>query len=103
MKNMQLIKEIIKEENKEAHLIKGFDEALIGTGKSAGGFISAVYDATLIIGILMRDHNMSGLEAYEHFNNSLDREHLKNAPIFVNDFREIVNPDDIIDDNFSLI
>jgi hypothetical protein len=97
MKQSELIKLIIEEENPTAHFMPGFDEALIGTGKKSGGSATAVYDTSIVLSILIKDHNMTEFEALEHYIASLDKEiNDKNTPIFINDFRSITNPNDVI-------
>jgi len=103
MKRTKLIKEIIKEENEEAHLLKGFDKALVGTGRTIGSSLVAVYDTTMILEMLIEEHDMSELEAYDHFYDSLNKESYQNTPIFINDFRKIVDPNDIVDRNDTMI
>lgn len=94
MNNMNKIKEIIKEENKEAKIIDNFDEALIGTGKGYNKKTVAVYDATKFLEILIEKKKINELEAYEYYINCLENGWPdENDPIFINDFRNVKEVD----------
>lgn len=88
------IRELIKELNPEAIFVEGFDKALYGTGKAIGGFTIAVYDADECLYILIQEHNMDELEAWEHFNNVLIQGTPNlHKPIFISDWRKAVDVD----------
>jgi len=93
------IKDIVKEMNPKAVFIKGFDEALVGTGKSIGGETVAVYDADDCLRILINKHEMDEIEAWDHFNSTVvDGTPGKNKPIFISDWRLAVNIEDVLED-----
>ena len=93
------IKQIIKELNPEAIFIKGFDKALWGTGKSVGGNTVAVYNSDECLQILVDEHEMGELEAWEHFNATVvDGTPSPNKPIFMSDWRWAVNIDQVLKD-----
>lgn len=93
------IKRIIKELNPEAIFIKGFDKALYGTGRSIGGYTIAVYIADECLQILVDEHNMCEIEAWEHFNNTVvEGEQGVNKPSFISDWRWTVDIDQILKD-----
>ena len=96
MSNHTLIKEIIVEVNKKAQFLDGFDKALIGTGRISGRDPVAVYNSDEILRILIEEHQMDEIEAFEHFQSSLGKQiENNNTPIFINDFRKIVEVGDI--------
>lgn len=90
-KKSLLIKQIIREINKDSVFIeKEFDEALIGYGMSHGERPSAVYNTDKCIEILIDKFDMDEMEAYTHFSTNIHSpKKIKNAPIFVSDFRNI--------------
>lgn len=93
------IKQIIRELNTDAIFIKGFDEAIYGTGKVIGGKTVAVYDADECLNILINGHEMDELEAWEHFNNTvMNGTYNLNKPMFTSDWRLAVNAGDILKD-----
>jgi len=94
MASPECIKDIILESNPDADMIKGFDKALIGTGRICGiGSLVAVYDADICIQILIDEHGMEEQEAFEHFTAIIEGKGItKNRPIFVNDFRKAIEP-----------
>ena len=59
------VREILEEENPEARLMDGFDEALIGVARRCGQPTLAVYDYDKCIDILSRE--MSEDDAVEYF------------------------------------
>ena len=93
------IKAIVREINPSAIFVKGFEDALYGTGKSVGGKTVAVYDADECLKILINKHEMDEIEAWDHFNatvtNGIPAE---DKPIFISDWRAAVNTDDILRD-----
>ena len=93
------IRQIVKEMNPKAIFIKGFDEALIGTGKSIGGETVAIYDADDCLKILINKHEMDEVEAWEHFNSTVvDGTPGSSKPIFISDWRLAVNIEDVLKD-----
>lgn len=93
------IKKIIKELNPKAIFIKGFDKALYGTGKTIGGQTVAVYNCDECLEMLINEHDMDEIEAWEHFNNTVvSGVSNENKPIFVSDWRWVVNIDQILED-----
>lgn len=101
---MEIIRDIIKEVNDDAlFLEEDFDPALIGTGKSHGKKSVAVYDTDKCLQILIDEYGMSEMDAFEHFQNSVDNmEEGDNKPIFINDFRKIKKVETHIDENTTL-
>ena len=96
--NTEVIKSIIEEENSNAIMLKGFEEALIGTGKICNKKPIAAYDTNKIIEILMNKNNIGDLEAYEVFQSTIkDAFPDINDPVFINDFRNIVDPQDVLE------
>ena len=95
--NTKIIKNIIKEENPNAVMLNDFEEALIGTGKVCGRKPVAAYNTDEILKILIKKNNIGEIEAYEIFQSTIkDAFPDVNDPIFINDFRNIVNPEDIL-------
>ena len=90
-KRWQVIKDIIKEQNKEAlFLEEHFDSALIGTSLKYGRTIVAAYNTTACLKILMKHDQVCEIEAYEKFKDSIDSKREEgNYPVFINDFRKI--------------
>jgi len=87
------IRKIIEEENSNILFLEEyFDKALIGMGRSCGKNIVAVYDADECIRILIKKFDMDELEALERFRQTVDfGQKGKYKPIFINDFRKIVD------------
>lgn len=99
MPRQEDIKQIIKELNPEAIFLKGFEKALYGTGKAIGGKTVAVYNADDCLHILMDEHKMDEIEAWEHFDNTISKgTSNSNKPIFVSDWRWAVDVEQIIKD-----
>ena len=93
------IREIIKELNSDAIFIKGFDRALWGTGKTVGGKTVAVYNADECLEILINEHEMEELEAWQHFNSTIvEGTPSPDKPIFMSDWRWTVDTEQIIKD-----
>ena len=94
-KIIKILKGIIKEENEQAQMMEGFDNALVGTGRICGGNIVPVYDAGKCLVTLVDEHSMGELEALEHFQSIVDNKEIdqvnNNKPIFINDFRKLEN------------
>lgn len=90
-KRWQIIKDIIKEQNKEALFLEDqFDKALIGTSLKYGRIIVAAYNTTACLKILMKYNQICEIEAYEKFKDSIDSKNEEgNYPVFINDFRKI--------------
>ena len=90
-KRWKVIKDIIKEQNKDAlFLEKQFDTALIGTSLKYGRTIVAAYNTTACLKILMKYDQICEIEAYEKFKDSIDSKNEEgNYPVFINDFRRI--------------
>lgn len=89
-KKFQIIKEIIKEQNKNAHFLEEeFDKALIGTCIKYGRIIVAAYNSDLCLQVLMKKHGYCEIEAYEKFKDSLgSKNEEENYPVFISDFRK---------------
>ena len=93
------IKQIIKELNPKAIFIKGFDKALWGTGKAVGGNTVAVYNSDECLEILIEEHEMGELEAWDHFNVTVvDGTPSPDKPIFMSDWRWAVSIDQVLKD-----
>ena len=93
------IKQIIKEQNPEAIFIKGFDKAIWGTGKTVGGKTVAVYNSDECLQVLIDEHEMGEIEAWEHFNTTVvDGTPSPDKPIFMSDWRWAVSIDQILKD-----
>jgi hypothetical protein len=90
-KRWQVIKDIIKEQNKKALFLEGqFDKALIGTSLKYGRTIVAAYNTTACLKIIMKTDKICEIEAYEKFKDSIDsKDEEGNYPVFINDFRKI--------------
>ena len=89
-KQIILIKDIIKEENKDALLLEEkFDNALIGIAIGYGGEKCAAYDSTQCIKVLISQDNMNEMDALEQFQMTINSvNNKKNKPIFISDFRK---------------
>ena len=99
MAKPEYIRQIIKELNTDAIFIKGFDKALWGTGKTIGGKTVAVYNSDECLQILVDEHEMGELEAWEHFNSTIiDGTPSADKPIFMSDWRWAVDIDQILKD-----
>jgi hypothetical protein len=97
MAKPEAIKQIIQELNPNAIFIKGFDKAIFGTGKIIGGHTVAVYNADDCLDILISDHEMGEIEAWEHFNETVAKgEPNPHKPIFVSDWRWAVDTEQIL-------
>ncbi len=93
------IKQIIKELNGGAIFIKGFDKALWGTGKAVGGHTVAVYNSDECLQILIDEHEMGEIEAWEHFNATIiNGTASPDKPIFMSDWRWAVSIDQVLKD-----
>jgi hypothetical protein len=80
--SIEMIKEQLIDENPEALLADGFDDALIGVARRCGQPSLAVYDRTKCIEILSND--MSHEEAEEHFEFNVTGSWVgPNTPIFM--------------------
>lgn len=90
-KRYQIIKDIIKEQNKKASFLeKEFDKAIIGTCLKYGRTIVAAYNTDVCLKILMDKHGFCEIEAYEKFKDGIDsKDEEGNYPVFINDFRKI--------------
>jgi hypothetical protein len=101
---MGKIRKIIKEENSDAVFLEEiFDKALIGTSKSYNKKKVAAYSTDMVLEILIKERNMGELEAYEYFFERVEQVWTdENEPVFINDFRNIVDVDDEVDENSSL-
>ncbi len=90
-KRWQVIKDIIKEQNKEATFLEeAFDNAIIGTCLKYGKTVVAAYNTNVCLKILMKKHGFCEIEAYEKFKDSIEsKEKEGNYPVFINDFRKI--------------
>ena len=90
-KKWQVIKDIIKEQNKNATFLeKAFDKAIIGTCLKYGKTIVAAYNTNICLKILIEKHGFCEIEAYEKFKDSIEsKETESNYPVFINDFRKI--------------
>lgn len=90
-KRWQVIKDIVKEQNKEATFLEeAFDKAIIGTCLKYGKTIVAAYNTDVCLKILMKIHGFCEIQAYEKFKNSIEsKDKERNYPVFINDFRKI--------------
>ena len=90
-KKSQVIKEIIKEQNKNVcFLEEEFDEAIIGTCLKYGNIIVAAYSTYICLKILIKKHGYDEQGAYEKFIDSIITKDIEdNYPVFINDFRKI--------------
>lgn len=90
-KRCKIVKEIIKEQNKNACFLEvEFDKAIIGTCLKYGRKIVAAYSADDCLKVLMAKHECCEIEAYEKFRDSIDTKGTEdNYPVFINDFRKI--------------
>lgn len=87
---MSHIKDIILEENPNAEIVNGYDDALIGFGRRQGNINIAVYNIDKCIEIIKENNKISYTEAYSRFKKTLEKGYIdENSPIFINDFREI--------------
>lgn len=66
MPNHEKIKSMLADENPDALLLDGFDEALVGYARRCGQPTLAVYDYALCVDVLVQD-GMSHEEAVEYF------------------------------------
>ncbi|MFW6008396.1 MAG: hypothetical protein ACOCP8_03930 [archaeon] len=97
---MKYIKEIILEENNQAKTIDGFDEALIRYIINNKNKKIAMYDTNKCIKIIKEKENISMIEAYEQFQDTINQlDENENNPVFMNDFRETVKVCNCIDDS----
>jgi hypothetical protein len=98
MANPEEIKELIKELNPNAIFIKGFDSAIFGTARVIGKDDTiAAYDSNECIRILIKNHGMNDIEAFEHLEEIItDGKESIHKPIFINDFRHITDVDKLI-------
>ena len=101
---MNKVREIVKEhDDRILFLEEKFDKALIGTGKTCGGNIVAVYNASECIKILINDEKMDELDALEKFEKSIAVPGTY-KPIFIDDFRKMKElPDFEIKDDETTI
>ncbi len=90
-KKSHLVKEIIKEQNKDVcFLEEEFDKAIIGTCLKYGKRIVAAYSADGCLKVLMKKHGCSEMEAFAKFHDSIESKKKENHyPVFINDFRKI--------------
>jgi hypothetical protein len=99
MTNPGTIKEIIRELNSEAIFIKGFDDAIIGTGKVVGGKTVAVYSADKCLEILNTEHDMEETESWNHFHGIVSNGKPNiNKPIFISDWRQASDIEDVLNE-----
>ena len=99
MAKPEIIKEIIKELNPQAIFVNGFEKAIHGTGKVIGGETVAVYNADDCLQILIDEHDMGELEAWEHFNDTvIGGSPSPHKPIFISDWRLAVDPEQVLKD-----
>ncbi len=90
-KRYQIIKDMIKEQNKKASFLEEeFDKAIIGTCLKYGRTIVAAYNTDICLKILMDKHGFCEVEAYEKFKDGIDSKSGEgNYPVFINDFRRV--------------
>lgn len=90
-KRHQVIKDIIREQNKEATFLEEeFDKAIIGTCLKYGRTTVAAYNTDACLKILMDKHGLCEIEAYEKFKDGINSKSEEgNYPVFINDFRKI--------------
>jgi hypothetical protein len=69
--NQSEIIEVIAKSNPKARLLTGFDEAIVGLGRTAGGEVIAIYDRDRILSLLVRG-GMSPLEGEEFVSFNLE-------------------------------
>jgi len=98
--NKEIIKDIIKEKNNlVSFLPEIYDDALIGTGTKDNKVIVAAYDIDVIIELIIENQEKSEIEALEYIENILKNSYAgKNEPVFICDFREIKEIEDIMKD-----
>lgn len=90
MKKLQLIMDQLAEENPDALLADGFEEALIGIARRTGQPSLAVYDVRKCLKVLGKKHKMSEEEASEFFEFNVVGSWMgENTPIFFDDMKEI--------------
>lgn len=79
-----IIRERLQEDNPDALLADGFDEALIGTVRRCGDPVLAAYDYDKCVEVLMRRHNMDWEAAVEFMEFNVVGSYLgPNTPVFV--------------------
>ena len=99
MTNPKTIKEIIRELNSDSIFIKGFDDAIIGTGKTVGGKTVAVYSADKCLEILNEEHGMEETESWTHFHEIVSNGKPNiNKPIFISDWRQATDIEDVLNE-----
>jgi hypothetical protein len=83
---MTIREDIVDQFGEEAETMlfaDGFDDAIVGVGNTFGGTLSAVYDADLVIDILMKE-GMDYAEAMEHFDYNIAGSYVgEQTPIFI--------------------
>lgn len=78
------VKEILKEENPEALLADGLDDALVGIARRCGQPTLAVYDVDKCAEVLMHRDGISYEEAMEHLEfNSIGAWVGPNTPVWL--------------------
>jgi hypothetical protein len=85
MRSCEAIKEQLIDENPDALLADGYDEALIGIGRRISQPALAIYDREKCIEILCREMNLEEAEEFFEFNVSGSWMG-PNTPIFLQSF-----------------
>lgn len=87
----QLVREHLAEENPEACLADGFDEALIGVARRCSKAPLAVYSVERILEILV-GQGLEYEEAVEHFSFNIEGAWVgEGTQLFLTDFREVLS------------
>lgn len=82
------IKEILAEENEDAVVFDGIDEAIVGIGYNQGKYPVLIYDEEKVLDIYIKN-GMSPEEAMEYFEyNTLGTQVDEGTPIFIKIMRE---------------
>jgi hypothetical protein len=88
MKKFEEIINQLTEENPEALLADGFEEALIGMARRTGQPTLAVYDVSKCIKILEKKHKLTEDEAWEYFDFNVAGSWMgEHTPVFFDNLR----------------
>jgi len=86
-RQFESIREILAEQNEDALLADGYEDALIGVANSFGIEARAAYDYETVIGIMIKRDRMTREDAEEHFSFNVIGSGVPHAPIFVTHLR----------------
>lgn len=90
MKKFKVIADQLSEENPDALLADGFEQALIGIARRIGQPSLAVYDISKCLSILVKKHKLTEDEAIEFFEfNVIGSWMGENTPVFFDGCKEI--------------